>query len=168
MTTNIKHLMGLHPAFALRVWAVIGMLAEQGISVRVLFGYRSHEEQAILRDRWKRGQGGKAVAAGLSWHQYGLAVDMVPYLDADHDAKLDHSELDWNTLYWKQYAEAAFRVGVIWGGAWKIKDKPHLEWHPGFPQQIKPSMIKQLTNIRTDPDYFGPLTRLANHAEWQV
>lgn len=40
--------------------------------------YRSRERQAMLYDRYKRGQGGRAAPPGQSYHQSGMAIDMGP------------------------------------------------------------------------------------------
>ena len=85
VTTNSEHIQSLHPALQLRVWAMIGILATQGISVRVLYGFRDRDLQKELFAKWKAGKGGKAAKPGLSFHNYGLACDMVPYTDEDHD-----------------------------------------------------------------------------------
>ena len=113
MTTNSEHIQSLHPALQLRVWGMIGILATQGISIRVLFGFRDRALQKELYDKWKAGKGGKAAKPGLSFHNYGLACDMVPYTDDDHDLRLDHSELNWNTQHWTTFGRAAEEVGLL-------------------------------------------------------
>jgi hypothetical protein len=82
---------------------------------------------------------GKPVTWVLwSWHVLGFAVDLGFRSGPD---KLDHwiGELErkknWakiDELYgamneiWKTLVD-----GVVWGGTWKVKDRPHWEWHPG-------------------------------------
>jgi len=128
--SNVALIATLHPALQLRVWAMIGSLANQGISVRVLFGYRTLAEQRKLRKLYKAGKGGKAAKAGWSWHNYGLACDMVPFDDLDHDLILDKDELRWDTALWKPFGIAAERFGLAWGKS--FGDKPHVSFHPGL------------------------------------
>lgn len=153
--SNTERLQGLHPAFLLRVWAFLGMLGEMGVSVRVLFGYRTAEHQARLRLAWEAGKGGKAAKPWLSWHQYGFAMDALPYDDEDHDGVLDSSELDWKTHLWTAYRDAAHQMGFVWGGNFRSVDKPHVEWHPGFSKQIRLSQIPKLQALYAHRNYYG-------------
>ena len=157
---NPEKLERLHPAFLFRIRALEGLAVEKGLSIRWLFGYRSNEQQGKLHDRWlsNKNKHPKAVGPGLSWHQYGHAVDGVPFFDKDRDAKLDHSELHWDTRKpaWILYGALAESLGMIWGGRFKPRpDGPHIEWHPGFPKQIQAHLIPTLLHIRTNLDYWG-------------
>lgn len=58
----------------------------------VLYGYRSIAEQALLYEKYQHG-GPKAAPPGLSPHNYGLAVDVVP--DASPD--LPGLQPEWHT-----------------------------------------------------------------------
>jgi len=56
---------------------------------------------------------------GLSWHNFGLAVDLVPY-------ELD-GEADWNSSHpcWAELIEKGTELGLTNGKSWK--DEPHFE-----------------------------------------
>lgn len=58
----------------------------------VLYGYRSLAEQALLYQKYQQG-GPKAAPPGLSPHNFGLAIDLVP--DANPD--IPGLQPDWNT-----------------------------------------------------------------------
>jgi peptidoglycan L-alanyl-D-glutamate endopeptidase CwlK len=151
--TNADRLNGLHPAFKLRVQALIGVLADQQISVRVTFGYRSLEKQRELYKLWRARKGGKANPPGKSWHNYGLAADLVPYEDIDHDGVLDANELNWDTTLWEPFGKAANEIGLIWGKS--FGDSPHVEWHPTFSPKIHFWQLSKLRLAYITPTYWG-------------
>lgn len=64
--------------------------------------------------------------AGFSWHNYGLAVDVAPFVSGKPVWKYVKGGL------WDQMAVIGKSVGMIWGGDWVRKDRPHFEWHPGY------------------------------------
>ena len=114
-----------------------------------------------MRKAWKEGTGGKANAPGLSWHNYGFAMDALPYEDKDHDRILDTNEVNWNTPLWDSYGDVAISMGLTWGGVFGNVDKPHVEWHPGFSPRIKPSQLVTLRYIyEHEHDHYGRWARL--------
>jgi LAS superfamily LD-carboxypeptidase LdcB len=68
---------GLNPEFGKKLAAALAE-AEQmtGQTAKIISGYRSTEEQAMLYDRYKRGIGGLAAPPGRSRHERGNAVDI--------------------------------------------------------------------------------------------
>jgi hypothetical protein len=96
--------------------------AEQalGITIRVSQGLRTFQEQQDLYDmgRTKAGKVVTKAKPGSSYHQYGLAVDLVEMVNGG---------LDWNFDMGKlvPYAD---KYGISWGGNWQsFKDYPHFE-----------------------------------------
>lgn len=58
---------------------------------------------------------------GDSYHQYGLAVDVVP--------TAYKSMPDWNPTgpYWVRIGVIGEGLGLTWGGRWAKSDKPHFQ-----------------------------------------
>jgi hypothetical protein len=132
MTTNFGRIATLHPALQIRVWALIGLLWDQGVSCRVLYGFRSRDEQKVLYDKYRAGEGGKAAKPGLSFHNYGLACDMLPYIDRNHDGKMQVGEFSWDPedIQWRIFATCADQAGLVHGR--HFSDWPHVEFHPNL------------------------------------
>lgn len=96
--------------------------SEEGLNItlRIAQGLRTMEEQQALYDlgRKKPGSIVTNAKAGSSYHNYGLAVDLVVMVD---------NKLDWNYDMGK-LVTYAIKKGISWGGSWrKFKDKPHFE-----------------------------------------
>ena len=69
-----------------------------------------------------------STAGGHSRHQYGLAVDVVPMVD---------SMAVWNNArLWRKIGHAGERLGLRWGGRWRVTYDPgHFEWSGGLSRQ---------------------------------
>lgn len=81
-------------------------------------GYRSPQEQQALKDS---GKGVTNAGALLSYHNHGLAFDVVPeeYVGMPN----------WNPEgpLWERLGRIGEGLGLEWGGRWKMKDKPHFQ-----------------------------------------
>lgn len=128
---NEPFLAGLLEPFKIRLLATIGLLAGQGIQVLITRGFASPEEQARLRNIHIAG-GPLAAPPGRSWHEYRLAADCLPFIDADHDLVLDQAELTYKTTepVWQEFVTAAVVCGLKSGKT--FRDWPHVEYHPGL------------------------------------
>ena len=60
-----------------------------------------------------------AELADTSWHAYGLAVDIV---------EKDNTPWLAPTSFWDNLGRAAEAEGLVWGGHWKHRDIPHIQW----------------------------------------
>jgi hypothetical protein len=94
-----------------------------GITIRVTQGMRTFAEQQKLYDQG-RTEPGKIVTKakpGSSYHQYGLAVDLVELVNGVVDWEYDMSKI----------VPFALKYGIQWGGNWAstFKDYPHFEKH---------------------------------------
>lgn len=101
------------------------------ITLRITNGFRSFEEQERFYnqptdgiDNDKDGKIDEAdecitkAKAGRSYHQYGLAIDIVPIINDKIDYSYDYSKI----------AKIAKRYNIVWGGDFvHFKDKPHFE-----------------------------------------
>lgn len=127
---NIR-LAEVHPVLRTRVQALLADMLERRIPILVTDGYRSYVEQMALYNRGRNLKGeivdAKAVVTkakpGMSMHQYGLAVDLVP-----DDVTLAGYQADWNADHpvWKQLLEVAPSHDLAEGALWRtFPDRPH-------------------------------------------
>ena len=109
------------------------ILARHGVTVEVISGLRSYQQQAALyaQGRTKPGRIVTNARPGSSWHNYGLAIDLGlfkagVYLDEKNPRLAD-----------KVYAELgalAKSMGIEWAGYWTtFKETPHFQYRPGIP-----------------------------------
>ena len=114
----------LDPAFRTKVTTAAGSVPHDSILV---FGKRTLEEQKDLYAQGRTTPGNIVTKAepGLSAHNWGLAVDLLPVNPATGKG-------DWNyDAGFKAMAEAAKKQGLTSGYFWKFKDSPHIE-DPSF------------------------------------
>lgn len=117
----------VYPALRERVIHVMSqMWHKQRVHLRVTHGYRSLGSQSRLYNQGRTAPGPRVTNAkpGLSYHNYGLAVDFCfrgkdPYLENDPRGV----EL-W--LFLGSLIESD--SGCYWGGYFKTPDKPHMEF----------------------------------------
>jgi LAS superfamily LD-carboxypeptidase LdcB len=106
------------------------------ITLRITQGLRTIAEQNALyaQGRTTKGKIVTNAKGGSSYHNYGLAIDVVEMKGNTANWDFDYSLL-------KPIAD---KHGIVWGGTFKsIIDKPHFEISKGY----KPS---QLANIAKD------------------
>jgi len=112
----------VHPRLATGVTALINALAAQGLLVEVVQGLRTFAEQDALfaQGRTKPGQVVTQAKGGQSNHNYGLAVDLCPFVNG---------KPQWNdNLAFIRIGTEAVKHGLEWGGSWKkFIDKPHVQ-----------------------------------------
>lgn len=85
------------------------------------------EELNMMRKRFKFWDlTPREIKTKITWtldskHFYGKAVDFVPFIKgkADWRAPLE---------YWQKCGEIAETLGFEWGGRWKQKDLPHIQY----------------------------------------
>lgn len=102
---------------------------------------RTFKEQNDLYAIGRTTSGRKVTNAkgGDSYHNYGLAVDIVELLDKDKngtfetaswDVKLDYDND--NVEDWMEVVAIFKRYGWEWGGDWRFTDKPHFQKTLGY------------------------------------
>lgn len=121
-TASQNRLNKVHPELARRVTLLIQALANKGMTVEVVQGLRTFAEQDALyrQGRTKPGQVVTRVRGGQSYHNYGLAVDLCPFVNGK-------PQWNDNAKFIRIGVEAA-KLGLDWGGSWKkFIDKPHVQ-----------------------------------------
>jgi peptidoglycan L-alanyl-D-glutamate endopeptidase CwlK len=112
----------LHPMIRNEARAFINDCETQGIKLRVTAGFRSIDEQNKLYAKG-RTEPGKVVTnarGGQSFHNYGLALDVVEMKDGVTPL--------WNNTNWEKIGSIGKKYGFEWGGDWtSFTDKPHFQ-----------------------------------------
>ena len=112
-----------------------------GKNVRLRFTqvFRTFKEQDDLfakgRTTGKKGAIVTQSKGGQSFHNYGLAVDIVLLIDKDGDGKFETASWDTKTDWdadkiadWMEVVQVFKKYGWKWGGEFKsFKDLPHFE-----------------------------------------
>jgi peptidoglycan L-alanyl-D-glutamate endopeptidase CwlK len=124
----------VHPILAAKIRQLSALLAAENIYIRVTQGLRTWKEQDQLFAQGRTAPGQKVTNAkgGESFHNFGLAVDVVPD-DAEVDNKFTP---DWNVSHpsWKRIVELGQSIGLTSGALWRSRpDWPHFELTGRFP-----------------------------------
>jgi peptidoglycan L-alanyl-D-glutamate endopeptidase CwlK len=132
----------LHPAIRQRARQFINAAAAQGIMLRITDGLRTFAEQDELyaQGRTKPGAIVTNAKGGQSYHNYGLAIDVV---------EIKNGKGLWENPNWPKIAALGKSFGFAWGGDFKnLRDLPHLEYTGGLtiPQLLAKYNAGQLDN----------------------
>lgn len=129
MSGDSRKLSDLDPRVAALATRLLETAAAEDIRLLVTFTFRSKATQTALYAQGRTAPG-KIVTnakAGDSFHNYGLAFDIVPLKP--------NGAADWDTstpaakARWARIGEIGRSLGLRWGGDWhSIKDLPHFEW----------------------------------------
>ena len=99
------------------------------VRLRFTHTYRSIEEQNALYDIGRTAKGNKVTNAkgGSSFHNYGLAFDIVILLDKDQNGTFESISYAQDEAFFKVVDYFKLK-GWTWGGDFKtFKDKPHFQ-----------------------------------------
>jgi peptidoglycan LD-endopeptidase CwlK len=121
----------LDPVLADKVRATADKLAAAETYLLVVSGLRTAAQQDALYAQGRSAPGHKVTnaKAGYSMHNYGLAVDVVPYLAGRSGA------LNWkaDTPQFRAMVTALKAQRLVWGGGWtSLPDYDHFQM-PGVP-----------------------------------
>jgi len=103
---------------------------------RFAYTLRTFAEQDALfaQGRTKPGKIVTNAKGGQSYHNYGLAIDIVLVLDKDHNGSFETASWDTKTDFdgdkkadWMEVVQIFKRYGFEWGGDWKFLDLPHFQ-----------------------------------------
>jgi LysM repeat protein len=128
-TLNSQRLARVHPRLAELGLRMVDLCAQSGVAVLITQGLRTWQEQDALYAQGRSAPGKIVTNArgGQSWHNFGLAFDIV-VLDSLGKA-------EWDTAHpgWKLAAAIGKSLGLEWGGDWKsFKDLPHFQLANGL------------------------------------
>ena len=158
----ITDLQALHPYFRDKVIELIKVCKAAGITLAIVESYRTPAKQAQY---YAMGNQYTSTAGGQSRHQYGLAVDVVPVVD---------SVAVWNnTRLWKKIGLVGERLGLRWGGRWRVTYDPgHFEWSGGLSRKdLSRGRLPQIPSTLADryPSLDNELKRLqAYWKAWEI
>lgn len=112
------------PKFAAAVRAALASIPDRGLGERVFETLRTEERQQFLYGFGRtydddRGIVTNANTALYSWHGFGLACDVV---------EKDGTPWDAPETFWQALGGAAEANGLVWGGRWAHRDRPHVQW----------------------------------------
>jgi len=119
----------VHPTLSYRIHQLAEML---DFDFEVTQGLRTWAEQDALyaQGRTQPGAVVTHAAGGFSWHNFGLAVDLVP-------EDVTAGQPDWNldNPVWARMVSAAESLGLVSGAEWhgEDKDTPHVQLTGRFP-----------------------------------
>lgn len=126
----------LHPTVRAMAERLLAQAEAAGIPLTVTFTLRSMETQAALYAQGRTCPGCVVTNArpGYSFHNFGLALDVVPTellrLPRWGDTPDQQARTD---ALWAKGGAIGKAVGFRWGGEFTtIKDRPHFEWSGGL------------------------------------
>ena len=152
---SLARLAKVHPVLAARIKMLVARVSEP---IGVTQGLRTNQEQAALYAQGRMGldavnqlrrSAGMApidsqenlskvtnAEAGYSWHEYGLAVDVVPFESS--------GQADWNESHpiWQEIVIAGTELGLTSGEAWH--DMPHLQITGKYPVAAPDDEVRSL------------------------
>ena len=103
---------------------------------RFVFTLRTFAEQDALyaQGRTKPGSIVTNAKGGTSYHNYGLAIDIVLLVDKNKDGTFETAAWDTKGDYdndgksdWQEVVTIFKQFGWEWGGDWKFVDAPHFQ-----------------------------------------
>lgn len=134
--SDSRKLEDLHPKVRAMAERLLADAEAAGLPLKVTFTLRSMETQAALyaQGRTKPGKVVTNARAGYSYHNFGLALDVVPLsllaLPNWGDTPKHQKATD---AAWAKVGAIGKAIGFRWGGDFKsIKDRPHFEWSGGL------------------------------------
>ena len=113
----------LQPVFRQTLLLLLARMSARGYDFALLEGYRSPERQetlATLSPNLTRAH------AYESRHQYGMAADLAPIRNG---ALAFNFEDTWAKSAYLAFGEESKKIGLVWGGSWKLQDYGHIELH---------------------------------------
>ena len=116
----------LYPPFMDRLGALVAEAQALGDNYWAVSGTRTYAEQEKLYAQGRASPGPKVTNArgGESAHNFGLACDFC------RDGVVERAGLqpDYRPESYARLGELAKKHGLVWGGAWAMKDYPHVQW----------------------------------------
>lgn len=129
----------LHPSIIDEVNSIYKEICEalKGRAIcRFSHTLRTFAEQDALFAQGRTRKGARVTNArgGQSYHNYGLAIDIVLLLDKDRNGTFESASWETNVDFdgdgkadWQEVVEIFKRYGWSWGGEWRFVDNPHFQ-----------------------------------------
>ena len=124
--------------------ALVAKTAANGITIKVISGLRTYDEQNDLyaQGRTKSGEIVTNARGGYSNHNFGIAFDIGVFEGSKY--------LDESPKY-KAVGALGTDLGLEWGGNWKtIQDEPHFQLRPNWASDL--SERDMLAELRSRKD----------------
>jgi peptidoglycan L-alanyl-D-glutamate endopeptidase CwlK len=124
---------------------------------RFAYTLRTFKEQDDLYALGRTKPGKKVTNAkgGQSYHNYGLAFDIVLLVDKDKNGTFESASWETNVDFdgdgkadWQEVVTIAKQYGWEWGGDWKFIDMPHFQKTLGY-------SVKQLNELYNNKKFIG-------------
>lgn len=133
--TDSRSLDDLHPVVRAMAQELLARSRAAGIPLTVTFTRRSLATQAALYAQGRTAPGPIVTnaRAGFSYHNFGLAFDVVPtellMLPNWGDTPAHQASTD---ALWAAVGAIGTTIGLRWGGDFaRLRDRPHFEWSGG-------------------------------------
>lgn len=151
---TIERIQLLHPKLreeALKAYEDVCKVLTGKAMCRFSYTLRTFAEQDALYAQGRTKPGNKVTNAkgGESYHNYGLAFDIVLMVDKDGNGTFESAEWDTKTDFdgdnvadWMEVVKVFKMYGFEWGGDWKFYDAPHF-------QKTFGKSIKELLDLHT-------------------
>ena len=136
---TLERIQLLHPKLrdeALEMYDEIVEALTGSAACRFAYTLRTFAEQDSLYAQGRTKPGSKVTnaKAGHSYHNYGLAIDIVLLVDKDKNGSFETAEWDNKTDFdkdgkadWMEVVQIFKKYGYEWGGDWKFIDTPHFQ-----------------------------------------
>lgn len=124
--TNSRRLTDLLPVVQAKAKAFLAAAKAEGIDVLITSTYRDNQSQDELyaQGRTRPGKIVTNARGGQSYHNYRVAFDFVPVIGG---------KAVWNDLaLFRRLGKIGKSLGLEWGGDWKFRDYPHLQYTGGL------------------------------------
>jgi peptidoglycan L-alanyl-D-glutamate endopeptidase CwlK len=128
-TVSEQRLSEVYPGLATLVRQMATQLEAEGIDIRVTQSLRTIAEQEALYAEGRTAPGSivTEARAGYSWHNFGLAVDVVPLTPQGPDWNISHP-------VWARIVAIGVDSGLVAGAEWRtFPDWPHFQLTGRFP-----------------------------------
>ena len=153
----------LHPKLkedALKIYDEIVAALNGSAICRFTHTLRTFAEQDALYAQGRTKAGAKVTNArgGQSYHNFGMAIDIVLLVDKDKNGTYETASWDIKTDFdgdgkadWMEIVAIFKRYGFEWGGDWKFNDAPHFQ--KTFGKSIN-ELLSLHTNNKVDKNGF--------------
>jgi peptidoglycan L-alanyl-D-glutamate endopeptidase CwlK len=141
---TLARIQTLHPKLrdeALAIYKEICAALTGKAICRFSYTLRTFAEQNALYAQGRTAKGAKVTNAigGQSFHNYGLAIDIVLLIDKDGNGTYEAASWDTTTDFdadrksdWQEIVHIFKMHGWEWGGDWRFKDMPHFQKTFGY------------------------------------